>query len=170
MITATQKPLDAFVISAERALDRDLLFLGMDRAHKSRRDICPPSTTSNAALSLPSSITDTGPWERPSRSDLGVAPTGGTRGANVKSLTNQAFWGRLSAALVAAAFLVGPMWLLVLRREEIYVHLGATTGFVFAFGFALAFFVEKMDQVFAGTLAYAAVLMVFVGVIMQGAG
>jgi hypothetical protein len=170
MITASQKPLDAFVISAERALDRDLLWLGMDQARKTLRDLCPSAKDDgNAPLLPPSHLIDTGPWECPSRQDNRVAPTGGTRGANVKSLTNQAFWGRLSAALFGAVFLVGPMWLLALRRD-LFVHLGATTGFVFGFGFALAFFVEKTDQVFAGTLAYAAVLMVFVGVTIQGSG
>ncbi|KAK3360181.1 hypothetical protein B0T25DRAFT_534976 [Lasiosphaeria hispida] len=61
------------------------------------------------------------------------------------------------------------MWLLVLRRE-LFLQLGATTGFIMAFVFAIAWFVERADQVFAGMLAYAAVLMVFVGVIMQDTG
>jgi hypothetical protein len=172
MITASRKPLDVFVISAERALDRDLLFAGMDRAGKTRRDLCPTAPleagqrAGNATLVLPDGVTDTGPWERAGR-DQRVAPTGGTRGANVKSLTNQAFWSRLMAAVVGAMFLVGPMWLLALRRD-LLTHLGMSTGFVFAFGLTLVFFVERTDQVFAGTSAYAAVLMVFVGIAMEG--
>jgi len=55
------------------------------------------------------------------------------------------------------------MWLLTLQRELV-IHLGATTGFVFGFGFTLAFFVEKTNQVFTGTLAYTAILIVFVEV------
>lgn len=72
----------------------------------------------------------------------------------------------MSSALAAGAFLVGPMWLLVLQRG-LYVNLGAATGFVVTFGLLMVGYVDKPEQVFASTLAYAAVLMVFVGVMFD---
>lgn len=58
------------------------------------------------------------------------------------------------------------MWFLVLH-QELYVNLGVATGFVSAFGFLMVFFVNSLEGVFASTLAYAAVLMVFVGVMFD---
>jgi uncharacterized membrane protein len=60
------------------------------------------------------------------------------------------------------------MWLLALK-QRLYLQLEATTGFVFRFRLILAYFIDKIDQVFAGTLAYAAVLIMFVGLSIQGA-
>ena len=62
--------------------------------------------------------------------------------------------------------MVAPMWVLVLKRD-MWVHLGVTTGCVFAFGFLASWSLGTLEGVFAATLAYAAVLMVFVGVMMQ---
>ena len=55
------------------------------------------------------------------------------------------------------------MWGLVLNRE-VYFHLGLTTGCVLAFGFLMAWYLNTLEAVFAATLAYAAVLIVVVGV------
>ncbi|KAF2178706.1 hypothetical protein K469DRAFT_326820 [Zopfia rhizophila CBS 207.26] len=66
-------------------------------------------------------------------------------------------------------FLIGPMWLLVLKCELFFL-LGATTVCVTGFGFLMACYVDGLKYVFVRTLAYAAVLMVFVGVIMQELG
>ena len=101
----------------------------MDQARKTCRDLCPTAKDErDAPLLLPSyNLIKHRSWERPSRRNNPVAPTGGTWGINVKSLTNQAFQGRLSAALGGAAFLVGPMWLLALRKE-LFAHLGGYHG------------------------------------------
>lgn len=85
-----------------------------------------------------------------------------TRGQTLK----KALWSRLVGALLGGVFLIGPMWLLVLVRE-IWVHLGVTTGCVFAFGLLASWSLSTLGEVFAATLAYAAVLMVFVGVMLQ---
>ena len=109
----------------------------------------------------------TGRWEYPVN-DL-ANPIGGTRNDNIKSQSRHAFWWKLGAAIVGTGFLISPMWLLALK-QHLYLQLEATTGFVFGFGLVLAYFMDKIDQVFAGTLAYAAVLMVFVGLSIQRAG
>lgn len=57
------------------------------------------------------------------------------------------------------------MWLLVLK-QELYIQLGVTTGCVSAFGLLMAWYLATLEAVFASTLAYSAVLMVFVGVMM----
>lgn len=101
----------------------------------------------------------TGPWED---GEGLMRPVGGTRGEAFR----HAFWSRAFGALAAAAFLVGPMWALALK-QDIYVQLGVTTGCIFAFGLGMVVFVGTVEAVFAATLAYAAVLMVFVGVVMQ---
>lgn len=159
MTTLSQKPYDLFIASSERAQDNDILRVAMEEKNKS-------------LASLDSGIRDmpisAGPWEIVPAGER-ASPIGGTRNASMETLLRQAFWWKLGAAVVGATFLVGPMWLLVFKRE-LFVQLGATTGFVFSFGLLLAFFVDQLDQVFAGTLAYAAVLMVFVGVTMQALG
>ncbi|KAL7625597.1 hypothetical protein AAE478_004817 [Parahypoxylon ruwenzoriense] len=156
MTTASQNPLDPFVISAEQALDDDIVDFGMGQRRILMKDVCTKVTKEtphvptldeiNASFKIFGEVTHTGPWEKPNGEK--VNPAGGTRGANVKSMLKEAFWWRLGAAIIGAVSHDGIRALL---------------------GFIMAFFVEKVDQVFAGTLAYAAVLMVFVGVIMQEA-
>lgn len=68
--------------------------------------------------------------------------------------------------MIGGAFLIGPMWGLVLKRE-VYFYLGLTTGCVSAFGFLMAWYLDTVEAVFTVTLAYSAVLMVFVGVSTQ---
>lgn len=78
----------------------------------------------------------------------------------------RAFWSRLLGAGIGGAFLIAPMWLLALRRE-LDLHLGVTTVCVSGFGFLMAWVLDRLEAVFAATLAYAAVLMVCVGVMIQ---
>jgi hypothetical protein len=61
-----------------------------------------------------------------------------------------------------AGFLIGPMWLMMLRGE-LYVTLISTTVFVVVFGALAAFFLDNHAHVLSSTAAYAAVLVVFVG-------
>lgn len=92
----------------------------------------------------------------------GAQPILATRG----STYSKAHWARIFGVLVAGAFLVGPMWLLVLQRD-VFVHLGVTTFCVMTFGFVMVWWATAIETVLAATFAYAAVLMVFVGVMMQ---
>lgn len=72
-------------------------------------------------------------------------------------------------AIIGGVFLIGPMWLMVLRNE-LYTTLITTTAFVFGFGLIISvgpiFIVGSkigVETVFSATAAYAAVLVVFVG-------
>ncbi|KAF2117947.1 hypothetical protein BDV96DRAFT_597807 [Lophiotrema nucula] len=157
-MTSSSSAYDFFIASSERFHD-----------HKVNRSAMDRRTFDDTVLynKEKGDLLHTGPWENDKKGY--VNPIGGTRNDNIKSLSRHAFWWKLGAAIVGAGFLVGPMWLLALK-QRLYLQLEVTTGFVFGFGLILAYFVDKIDQVFAGTLAYAAVLMVFVGLSIQGAG
>ncbi|KAL6695938.1 hypothetical protein J3F84DRAFT_348202 [Trichoderma pleuroticola] len=58
----------------------------------------------------------------------------------------------------------------IASTREIYLSLGVTMGCVAAFGLLMVLSMGSLDAVFAATFAYAAVLMVFVGVMMQNTG
>ncbi|KAH9234659.1 hypothetical protein K456DRAFT_1724221 [Colletotrichum gloeosporioides 23] len=66
------------------------------------------------------------------------------------------------AAAAGGAFLIGPMWLMVLDGG-LYTSLITTSAFVTVFGLWMAYLLPKMDEVLGSTAAYAAVLIVFVG-------
>ncbi|KAM7210019.1 hypothetical protein V8F06_014598 [Rhypophila decipiens] len=163
----SQQPSDPFLVSGRHLHDRDLLdnaitpelvngmaaaFLPKKKENDTRSDL-----ERLIAASLP-----TGPWEGTPKKGKGAQAIGSTRGDSMK----RAFWSRFAGAIIGGAFLVGPMWLLVLVRDR-WVHLGVTTACVFAFGILASWFLSTLEGVFAATFAYAAVLMVFVGVIMQ---
>lgn len=138
---------DPFRVSGERFQERWLLQRLM-RHKKSMRHF---NWRKDAAI-------PTGPWED---GEGLMRPIGGTRGEAFR----HALWSRVFGALAAAAFLVGPMWALALN-QDIYLQLGVTTGCIFAFGLVMVAAVDTLEAVFAVTLGYAAVLMVFVGVVM----
>ncbi|KAK4208720.1 hypothetical protein QBC37DRAFT_296033 [Rhypophila decipiens] len=75
---------------------------------------------------------------------------------------SSAFIHRLVIAAFGAAFLIGPMWLMMLRTE-LWTKLISTTVFVAVFGLIMAYFVKEDNDVLSSTAAYAAVLVVFVG-------
>lgn len=102
-----------------------------------------------------------GHWENVKDAEC-AKPILNTRGSSY----SRAHWSRIVGVLVAGAFLVGPMWLLVLQRD-VFVHLGVTTFCVMAFAFVMVWWATAIETVLAATFAYAAVLMVFVGVMMQ---
>jgi hypothetical protein len=152
----SSRAYDYFIVSSERYHDQAII-LGKLGSHTSGiRDLYAEKI--NDAL-------PTGPWECLNE-DGQANPIGRTRNDRINSLLRHTFWWKLSAAIVGSGFLVGPMWLLALK-QRLYLQLGATTGFVFMFGLVLAYFVDKVDQVFAGAFAYAAILMVFVGLSIQ---
>jgi hypothetical protein len=154
----SSRAYDYFIVSSERYHDADIILDKMGGYISGMRDLYAEKI--NSAL-------PTGPWECLDDNDR-ANPIGGTRNDRIKSLLRHTFWWKLGAAIVGSGFLVGPMWLLALK-QRLYLQLEATTGFVFMFGLVLAFFVDKVDQVFAGALAYAAVLIVFVGLSIQRA-
>lgn len=92
-----------------------------------------------------------------------------TRGRLSKEAKIQQALQRLGMAVVGGVFLIGPMWLMVLKKE-LYTTLITTTAFVFGFGLLMSIvpvFVAGtkigMEAVLSATAGYAAVLVVFVG-------
>lgn len=92
-----------------------------------------------------------------------------TRGSLSKEEKFQQTLQRLGMAIMGGAFLIGPMWLMVLQNQ-LYTTLITTTAFVFGFGLVISIvptFVDGarlgMETVMSVTAAYAAVLVVFVG-------
>jgi len=150
---------DPFIASSERSHDNNLLQRAMNYRGKTASDLGDPSDPENL-VHLKMSATPTGPWEVPS-AGRGALPIANTR----TEVVRRALWSRIGGACIGGAFLIGPMWLLVLK-QELYLQLGATTGCVSAFGLLMAWYQGTLEAVFAATLEYAAVLMVFVGVVM----
>ncbi|CAJ2500530.1 Uu.00g033830.m01.CDS01 [Anthostomella pinea] len=156
MTDAAQTAEDPFIVSSERGADCSVLEHAMTRARKGLQELDPE---------FKKEIIPTGPWSRVADGEDAL-PIGGTRHESLARLRHHDFSLRALAGALGAAFLIGPMWLLALKPDLVF-DLAATTVCVTLFGLLLAVIVEKPDQVFAGTLAYAAVLMVFVGVIIQ---
>lgn len=96
-----------------------------------------------------------GPWEYDSQ------PIGGTR-RTLKAMSFKDFRDRLFLATVGATLLLGPMWLMVLHNT-LYTGLITTTVCVAVFGLVVVFRLDKPMDVLSATAAYAAVLVVFVG-------
>jgi hypothetical protein len=139
---------DPFIASHERLHDKFFLDKELERRGKTQADF----------KELKPDAMATGPWEKMTEG-RGARPIASTRTEALR----KAFWSRIGGALIGGAFLIGPMWGLVLKRE-VYFHLGLTTGCVSAFGFLMAWYLNTLEAVFAATLAYAAVLIVVVGV------
>ncbi|KAG8166577.1 hypothetical protein KVR01_002266 [Diaporthe batatas] len=107
-------------------------------------------------LEKPDEVHPLGPWEHDSE------PIGGTRTSTLKALSFKDFRDRLFLATLGAALLLGPMWLMVLHNT-LYTCLVTTTVCVAAFGLVVVFWLDKRMDVVSATAAYAAVLVVFVG-------
>ncbi|KLU92820.1 hypothetical protein MAPG_11742 [Magnaporthiopsis poae ATCC 64411] len=91
----------------------------------------------------------------------------GTRPGNLSKAWWNSFRKRATLAGLGGLFLVGPMWLMVLRNS-LYTSLISTTAFVTGFGLIMAYLLEEGRDVLASTAAYAAVLVVFVGTSQAG--
>lgn len=100
---------------------------------------------------------------------LPIPPIGGTRRANIRATRASNLRLKLGMAMLGGLLLVGPMWLMVLHNTK-YTALVSTSVFVFIFGLLAAWFFEKPLEVVAGTAAYAAVLVVFVGTNVDSGG
>ncbi|KAI0130010.1 hypothetical protein BJ170DRAFT_681488 [Xylariales sp. AK1849] len=148
-----QQNQDPFIASSEREHDNFILHKYMTDASK--------WPGCDELRKLQDDAIGTGPWEK-SRKGRGAKPIGGTRSVKLQ----KTLWSRIGGAVVGGIFLVGPMWALVLRRD-LFFQLSLTTALVTAFGLLMAWSLPTLEAVFTATLAYAAVLMVFVGVMMQ---
>ena len=141
MIQQSQSSRDPFLVTGERMIDDFVIRSTLGESQ--HQDFGEP-------------IIVPGPWEQDSQ------PIWGTRSMTVAKTWAQGFKERIAMAAVGGVFLIGPMWLMVLRNT-LYTSLISTTVFVAAFGVLMACFVEKPKEVMSGTAAYAAVLVVFVG-------
>ena len=119
-----------------------------------------------AAMRDKETVSDPLLWEKSARiwerGDQRHEPIGGTRDVNFLKARVKGFQQRLNVAAIGGIFLIAPMWLMVLHNT-LYTALISTTVFVAVFGLTMAFFLDKLMEVMSSTAAYAAVLVVFVG-------
>lgn len=134
---------DPFCISGEKILDRNMLKSAM---------MGKPADSLEWAQSA-------GKWET---GDEQPKPVGGRRYDNYQRNWIEGFERRVLAAVIGGIFLIGPMWLMVLHKK-LYTALVSTTVFVCVFGLLMALLLDKLMDVLSSTAAYAAALVVFVG-------
>lgn len=160
MTKVSQGHFDFFIVSSERFHDNEVLekILHDLPGDYDVEQFVPWSRRTPEAMER--DAMPTGPWSNDPE------PLGGTRGASIRSTVTRNFWKKAMGAVIGGAFLVGPMWLLVLQRD-LYLNLGVASGFVFGFGLTMVGCLNQIDEVFASTLAYAAVVMVFIGVMFD---
>ncbi|KAK4188122.1 hypothetical protein QBC35DRAFT_433546 [Podospora australis] len=150
MQKAKGRPRDPFYLDGRRLDDRDIFVAaGLE-----------PGSASLAVLGDDDAEPVFGWQTEPGGSGSRIFSflNGQSRGQEART----AFSRRLLIALVGAAFLIGPMWLMMLRNE-VRTKLVSTTVFVGVFGLLMAYFLEEYKDVLSSTAAYAAVLVVFVG-------
>ncbi|KAL2270050.1 hypothetical protein VTJ83DRAFT_2234 [Remersonia thermophila] len=143
---------DPFVISAERLTEDQIMQLAWKGAIQDplERDAAYNDLKEAAAR----------PWES------AWNPIGGTRYDTKRQAWYSAFLRRLLISLFGGLFMLAPMWIMVLHNTRA-TCLATTTVFTVVFGVIVARFVERPGEVLAGTLAYAAVLVVFVGLAVE---
>lgn len=93
-------------------------------------------------------------------------PVRDTRQDNYKRNWTVGLHQRLAVATVGGIFLMAPMWLMVLHNT-LYTALVSTTVFVTVFGLMAAVYLTSLMDVMSSTAAYAAVLVVLVGLITE---
>ncbi|KAK4044205.1 hypothetical protein C8A01DRAFT_43113 [Parachaetomium inaequale] len=145
MFTHSQRLRDDFLVTGERFIDDYVLHTMLDA-----------EAGKDAKLASSPPITVAGPWEDKH------FPIGGTRSENRAKSELAQLRDRTVMALLGGLFLVGPMWLMMLHKT-LYTCLVATTVCVTIFGLVMARLLDKPMEVLSGTAAYAAVLVVFVG-------
>jgi hypothetical protein len=141
MVHSSKLPLDPFLVTGERNIDAFVIHSIMGDLQDSKLD----------------PILVDGPWETESNQ-----PIGGTRTQNVAKNWIKGIKERIIMATLGGFFLVGPMWLMVLYNKP-YTSLISTTVLVVVFGLMMVWFLERPMDVMSATAAYAAVLVVFVG-------
>jgi hypothetical protein len=87
---------------------------------------------------------------------------GGTRNKMNKKQKTEAFLQRTVVSFIGGAFLVVPMWIMVVTASQL-ASLVSTSVFVFVWGLMAAYALSDPIAVLSTTAAYAAVLVVFVG-------
>jgi hypothetical protein len=90
------------------------------------------------------------------------SPLGGLRNENTRTVWWKSFHKRVLIATFGGFLLLGPMWLMVLHHT-VYTALISTTVCVTFFGLVMCYYLDKEMDVLSATAAYAAVLVVFVG-------
>ncbi|KAI0110960.1 hypothetical protein F4776DRAFT_674317 [Hypoxylon sp. NC0597] len=138
MVKFSEDETDPFIVTAERCVDSILMRNAMDKPEIRPRELRPfhilgPLRKALAPITIPRS-----------------------------EATSRSFKARLGVATVGCLFLIIPMWIMVLHNT-LWTGLVATTAFVAAFGLLMAFFLSDNIQVLSSSAAYAAVLVVFVG-------
>lgn len=141
-----RQQLDPFIVTGERYVERCMLHEAMKNEPNAKDDLRKVQTL--------------GFWEN---SNTKPTPIGDTRAANRR----QQFFSRVGVAALAGAFLIGPMWLMVLHNT-LYTGLVTTTVCVTLFGLVMAINLNSNMEVLSSTAAYAAVLVVFVGLTTKG--
>lgn len=139
LISRHKESADSSFLTAERALDREVIESALSgmNIHPGQLQPC-----DNAGSKDPLNT---------SRSDY------------VQNKTHR----RLGMAVIGGAFLIGPMWLMVLHNT-LYTGLVTTTVLVTVFGMMMAYIAVDENNVLSSTAAYAAVLVVFVGLNTNG--
>ncbi|KAI0163066.1 hypothetical protein BJ166DRAFT_591896 [Pestalotiopsis sp. NC0098] len=148
MIERSKSQRDPFLVTGQRTVDDFVIRTVFDLLKIDPGD-----------FEDPISVAD--PWEDD------MQPIGGTRLDNVKQSRIEGIRDRVLMATMGGAFLIGPMWLMV-KRNDLTTSLVSTTLFVAFFGAFMAGYADKGKDVMSATAAYAAVLVVFVGVGNQG--
>ena len=107
-----------------------------------------------------------GPWELGTDSSTARVDN---RRENYRRNWARGFYERIGVAAISGAFVIAPMWLMVLHNT-LFTGLASTTGFVTVFGLTAAIFLRTPTEVMSCTAAYAAVLVVFVGLTTETLG
>jgi hypothetical protein len=153
MELCSERKRDPFLVTAERATDRYVLSQIIQDTRYSFED--------------PSLLLSRGPivepWvQKDAKDGKGGESVVGTRRANVKRSNFEEFCRRAGMAAFGGIFLIAPMWLITLHNT-LYTGLVSTTVFVAVFGLIMAGTLDTYEAVVSNTAAYAAVLVVFVG-------
>ncbi|TXC10772.1 hypothetical protein FocTR4_00007473 [Fusarium oxysporum f. sp. cubense] len=143
------QPEDPFYMSGEKYQDRKLLetIIGGEAYRFEGKKVFPAI----------------GNWQKGPDGSRSVRDT---RQDNYQRNWKVGFHQRLAVAAVGGIFLMAPMWLMVLHNT-LYTALVSTTVFVAVFGSMAARYLTSLMDVMSSTAAYAAVLVVFVGLITE---
>jgi hypothetical protein len=146
MSKRSEQPRDPFLVTGERQVDRYVL----SQIIGNRYNELPDDDKKEKLVE---------PWE-PNGGDSNpiVLP----RPLAVQKMWWVAFGGRVLIAVLGGSFLIAPMWIMILHKT-VYTGLIGTTVFVTAFGFVMAGALDQKMDVLSSTAAYAAVLVVLVG-------
>jgi len=160
MAKCSQSLRDSFLVTGERLTDDYVMRKVLGTCPVPRPEYKRPDNAGGVPRSggdnLNTCIAVAGTWEDK------TVPIGGTRTENSAKSRALELRNNAAMAILGGLFLVGPMWLMVLHKT-LYTGLVATTVCVVVFGIVMALLLENPTDVLSGTAAYAAVLVVFVG-------